>query len=119
MSYLEDALCSEASPYNTRDKRERLVKSYQDYLEAETQYLSYLLAALMTQMTPEQQGEIWEAMTYMEALDGFYDGPGSVNPDWLPDGTNRALETLKDARREMNAQGFSIDWPETGTSEQK
>lgn len=119
MSYLEDALCSEASPYNTRDKRERLVKSYQDYLEAETQYLSYLLAALMTQMTPEQQGEIWEAMTYMEALDGFYDGPGSVNPDRLPDGTNRALETLKDARREMNAQGFSIDWPETGTSEQK
>ena len=119
MFYLEDALCSEASPYNTRDKRERLVKSYQDYLEAETQYLSYLLAALMTQMTPEQQGEIWEAMTYMEALDGFYDGPGSVNPDRLPDGTNRALETLKDARREMNAQGFSIDWPETGTSEQK
>lgn len=111
ISYLEDALCSEASPYNTRDKRERLVKACQDYLEAETQYLSYLLAALMAQMTPEQQGEVLEAMTYMEALDGFYDGPGSVDPARLQDGTNRALETLKDARREMNAQGFSIGWP--------
>lgn len=114
MSYLEDALCDEASPYNTRDKRERLVRACQDYLEAETQYLSYLLAALMARMTPQQQGEILEAMTYMEALDGFYDGPGSVDPARLPDGTNRALETLKDARREMNAQGFSIDWPEAG-----
>lgn len=119
LSYLEHALCDENSPYNMRDKRERLVKAYQDYLEAETQYLSYLLAALMAQMTTEQQGEILEAMTYMEALDGFYDGPGSVNPDRLPDGTNRALETLKDARREMNAQGFSIDWPETETSDWK
>ena len=117
LSYLEHALCDENSPYNMRDKRERLVKAYQDYLEAETQYLSYLLAALMAQMTPEQQGEILEAMTYMEALDGFYDGPGSVNPDRLQDGTNRALETLKDARREMSAQGFSIDWPETETSD--
>ena len=115
LSYLEHALCDENSPYNMRDKRERLVKACQDYLEAETQYLSYLLAALMAQMTPQQQGEILEAMTYMEALDGFYDGPGSVDPDRLPDGTNRALETLKDARREMNAQGFSIDWPETET----
>ena len=119
LSYLEHALCDENSPYNMRDKRERLVKAYQDYLEAETQYLSYLLAALMAQMTPEQQGEILEAMTYMEALDGFYDGPGSVNPDRLQDGTNRALETLKDARREMSAQGFSIDWPETETSDWK
>ena len=119
LSYLEHALCDENSPYNMRDKRERLVNAYQDYLEAETQYLSYLLAALMAQMTPEQQGEILEAMTYMEALDGFYDGPGSVNPDRLQDGTNRALETLKDARREMNAQGFSIDWPETETSDRK
>ena len=119
LSYLEHALCDENSPYNMRDKRERLVNAYQDYLEAETQYLSYLLAALVAQMTPEQQGEILEAMTYMEALDGFYDGPGSVNPDRLQDGTNRALETLKDARREMNAQGFSIDWPETETSDRK
>ena len=76
--------------------------------------LAAVLAALMARMTPQQQGEILEAMTYMEALDGFYDGPGSVDPARLPDGTNRALETLKDARREMNAQGFSIDWPEAG-----
>lgn len=112
LTYLEQTLCDKTSAYNSRDKRERLVIAYQEYLEAEIRYVSFLLATLMAEMTPEQQQEILEAMTYMEALEGFYDGPGSVEPKHLSDGTNRAFESLKDARREMNAQGFPVAWPD-------
>lgn len=112
LSHLEQALCTSDSLYNTRDKRERVVNAHRTYLEAETRYVSFLLASLLSEMTPEQQGEILKAMTYMEALEGFYDGPGSVEPDRLADGTLRALETVKDAQREMTLQGFSILWPD-------
>lgn len=112
IGYLEEALCDKDSPYSSRDKRERLVNAYKEYLESEVRYLSYRLAILMSEMTTEQQNEILEAMPYMDALDGFYDGPGSVEPERLPEGSKHALESLKDARREMNAQGLSLDWPE-------
>lgn len=108
MAHLEAALCEADSVYSTRDKRERVVNAYREYLEAETRYVSYLLAALLADMTPEQQAELLEPMTYMEALDGFYDGPGSVAPERLADGTDRAREAVKAARLEMLAQGFEL-----------
>ena len=110
LAQLEAALCDGESVYNSRDKRERLVNAYIDYLQAETRYVSYLLATLLSQMTAAQQEEVLEAMTYMEALEGFYDGPGSVAPERLADGTARAREALKEAQWAMNAQGFSIEW---------
>lgn len=109
MDHLEAALCTPESVYNTRDKRERVVNAYQAYLDAETRYVSYLLAALLAEMTPDQQGEIMEAMTYMQALDGFYDGPGSVASERLSDGTDQAREAVMAARTEMLAQGFPMD----------
>ena len=95
------------------DQRERLLMAYAAYLEAEIRYVSYLLAALLQELPQAQQAEILAAMTYMQALDGFYDGPGSVAPERLADGTDRAWETLKEARRALTAQGFSVPWEET------
>ena len=55
MARLEAVLCEEDSAYDSRDKRERLVSAYAGWLEAETRYVSYLLAELLSQMAPEQQ----------------------------------------------------------------
>ena len=112
MTHLEDALCAADSVYDTRSKREQVVHAYKAYLDAEIRYVSYLLADLMSGMTSEQQQEIWEVITYMSALDGFYDGAGSVDPERLADGIARAWETVKTARMEMLAQGFSVAWIE-------
>lgn len=107
---LEEALCAPESIYHSRDQRERLLMAYAAYLEAEIRYVSYLLAALLQELPQAQQAEILAAMTYMQALDGFYDGPGSVATERLADGTDRAWETLKEARRALTAQGFAIAW---------
>lgn len=112
MTHLEDALCAADSVYDTRSKREQVIHAYATYLDAEIRYVSYLLADLMSAMTSEQQQEIWDAITYMPALDGFYDGAGSVAPERLADGIDRAWETVKTARLEMLAQGFSAAWIE-------
>lgn len=110
MEDLRRKLCSADSVYRTRDKRERLVQAYQDYLDAEIKYVSYELASLLAEMTPEQEEEVREVITYMEALDDFYDGPGSVAENRLDDGTKRAYEALKKAQQEMNSEGYAIDW---------
>ena len=108
MARLEAVLCEEDSAYDSRDKRERLVSAYAGWLEAETRYVSYLLAELLSQMAPEQQEQALEAMTYMEAFEGFYDGAGSVSPERLPAGAEQALEALKESRRQLSAQGLSL-----------
>ena len=108
MARLEAVLCEEDSAYDSRDKRERLVSAYAGWLEAETRYVSYLLAELLSQMAPEQQEQALEAMAYMEAFEGFYDGAGSVSPERLPAGAEQALETLKESRRQLSAQGLSL-----------
>lgn len=66
---LEAALCAPESIYHSRDQRELLL-AYEGYLEAETRYVSYLLAALLQEMAQAQQAEVLAAMTYMEALAG-------------------------------------------------
>ena len=70
--------------------------------------MSYLLAELLSQMAPEQQEQALEAMAYMEAFEGFYDGAGSVSPERLPAGAEQALEALKESRRQLSAQGLSL-----------
>lgn len=112
LTWLQEGLCEPDSIYNSRDKRERLVYAYQTYLEAEVRYVSYLLAGLLAQMTPEQQEQVTQTLTYLEAFGDFYDGPGSVDPARLPDGAKQAYETLKTARLEMASQGYPIQWPE-------
>lgn len=109
---LRDALCSPDSVYDSRDKRERLILAYQDYLDAETRYVSYLLASLLAELPEENQADVLSVVTYLEAFADFYDGAGSVSPERLPDGTQRALEALKAARTEMSAQGYLISWPQ-------
>lgn len=110
LEQLRSKLCSSDSVYRTRDKRERLVLAYQDYLDAEIKYVSYELASLLAEMTPEQEEEIRKMITYMEALDDFYDGPGSVAANRLEDGMKSAYEALKKAQQEMNSEGYAIDW---------
>ena len=112
LDWLRQSLCEPDSIYDSRDKRERLVYAYQTYLEAEVRYVSYLLAELLAQMTQEQQEQVTQTLTYLEAFGDFYDGPGSVDPARLPDGAKQAYETLKTARLEMASQGYPIQWPE-------
>lgn len=108
MERLEAVLCEEDSVYDSRDARESFAAAYSAWLEAETRYVSYLLAELLSQMDAGQQQEVLEAMTYMEAFGGFYDGAGGVAPERLPAGAEQALEALKEARRELSAQGLSL-----------
>lgn len=110
MEQLREKLCEPDSVYNTRDKRERIVQAYQAYLEAEVKYVSYELASLLAGMTSAQEEEIREVITYMEALNDFYDGPGSVSKDRLEDGTKRAYEALKKAQQDMNSAGYQMEW---------
>lgn len=109
---LREALCAPDSVYDSRDKRERLILAYQEYLEAETQYVSYLLASLLAELPEENQADVLAVVTYLEAFSDFYSGAGSVSPERLPDGTQRAREALRTARLELTAQGLSIEWPE-------
>lgn len=110
MEELREKLCAPDSVYDSRDKRERIVLAYQSYLDAEVKYVSYQLAILLSAMTPEQEEEVRGVITYMEALDDFYDGPGSVEKERLNDGQKRAYEALKKAQQEMNSAGYRIDW---------
>lgn len=112
MTQLSAYLCDDKSIYDTRDKREQLVSAYYTVLQAEIRYISYLLALLMDGMTPQQQSQVTQAITYMPAFDSYYDGPGSVESQYLEDGLHRAEQALTDAQREMTAQGFQITWGE-------
>lgn len=108
MARLEAVLCEEDSAYDSRDKRERLVSAYAGWLEAETRYVSYLLAELLSQMAPEQQEQALEAMPIWRPLRASTTAPGSVSPERLPPGAEQALETLKESRRQLSAQGLSL-----------
>lgn len=110
LDLLQEYLCTPDSLYNTRDKRERLIYAYQDYLDAEVQYVSYQLASLLADTPPEQQSQVLEALRYQEAFSGFYDGPGSVVPERLDEGLAQAETALRAARNALHAEGILIQW---------
>lgn len=110
MTHIEETLCTEDSPYDTREKREGIVTSYAEYIEAETEYVSVLLASLLSELPQEQAEEIRNDLYQLDAFSGYYSGAGSIQKENLSSAAASAGEKLKYARRQMDQQGYKIEW---------
>ncbi len=108
LEYLRQRLCTEDSLYISLGQQEAMVKAYQQWLDAEVEYISYELAILLGQLPEEMKDEVWKAMESMAALNGFAAGPGTMPPDVLERGLPVARRNLRVARDEMLNQGFPI-----------
>lgn len=110
MDCLKPAFCEPDSIYDTKEKRERLVTAYENYIEAEIQYVSVQLAFLLADMTEEQKKDILELLNYMMAFSEFYDGAGSISEEHLSNAVKSSQENLRNARLEMDIEGYDIAW---------
>lgn len=111
MAFLEDSLCSADSPYTDRNKREPLVKAYENYLEAYSRECYVQLNRVLFFMEPEAAQMVQEAIAQMSILKQYIlDYPLSeVTEEELENQQKAAANQRKDARDALRRQHFPVD----------
>lgn len=108
--HLQEKLCDGESVYIGRDKREPLVKVYEDYLEAYAEYVYRELNCLMIQLDETNLKEVRESVSYMPVFQQYLlQYPMSnLSEQEAEEQMEQAKDNLRDAVREMKAQNYTV-----------
>lgn len=113
LDHLEESLCGEDSPYYDRAKREPLVKTYKEYLEAYSE-MSYLeLNRVLVSLDQESADTVLDSVQEMQVFSKFmltYPLSGQTEEE-ISRQLEGAARQVKEKKDEMKMQNYKISLP--------